>query len=101
LISDHVDRLEKSRPPEAEEGTADTARRGKKRKSGTPEAIKGAVDTVRRSRKRKSAAQDPPKPSNRVARALVIASVVQMSGTPIAEDEIVPAPWRAPVARMY
>jgi hypothetical protein len=29
------------------------------------------------------------------------ASVVQMSGTPVAEYEIVPEPWRAPVARMY
>jgi len=47
LISDHVDRLEKSRPPEAEEGTADTVRRGQKRKSGTPEAVKGAADTAR------------------------------------------------------
>ena len=90
MISDHVDRLEKSRPPEAEEGTADTARRGQKRKSGTPEAIKGAADTARRSRKRKSAAQDPTEPSNEVARAPVKASVVQMSGTPTAEDEIMP-----------
>jgi hypothetical protein len=29
------------------------------------------------------------------------ASVVQMSGTPVTEDEIVPGSWRAPVARMY
>ena len=57
-------------------------KRGRKRKSGTPEADEG--------RKRKSAAQDPPEPSNRVARAPVTASAVQMSGTPIAEDEIVP-----------
>jgi hypothetical protein len=91
----------KSSPPEEEEGTADTARRGRKRKSGTPEADEGDADTARRSRKRKSAAQDPPEPSNKVARAPVTAAVVQMSGTPIAEDEIVPEPWRAPVARMY
>ena len=53
------------------------------------------------SKKRKSATQEPPEPSSKVARATVTASVVQMSGTPIAEDEIVPEPWRAPVARMY
>jgi hypothetical protein len=91
----------KGSPPEAEEGTADASRRGRKSKSSTPEADEGTADTARRSRKRKSAAQDPPEPSNRVARAPVIASAVQMSGTPIAEDEIVLAPWRAPVARMY
>jgi hypothetical protein len=94
-------RKAKSSPPEAEEGTADTARRGRKRKSGTPEADEGDADTARRSRKRKSAAQDPPEPSNKVARAPVTASVAQISGTPIAEDEIVSEPWRAPVARMY
>jgi len=94
-------RKSKSSPPEAEEGTADVSRHGRKRKSGTPEEDEGTADTARRSRKRKSAAQDPPEPSNRVARAPVTASAVQMSGTPIAEDEIVPAPWRALVARMY
>jgi hypothetical protein len=101
-------RKPKSSPPEAEEGTADTARRGRKPKSGTPEADEGTADTARRSRKRKSAAQKAPEPSNKVARvskapapAPATASVLQMSGTPIAEDEIVPEPWRAPVARMY
>jgi hypothetical protein len=42
--------------PEAEGGTADTARRGRKRKSSTPEADEGTVDTARRSRKHKSSA---------------------------------------------
>jgi hypothetical protein len=77
-------RKPKSSPPEAEEGTPDTARRGRKRKSSTPEADEGTIDTARRSRKRKSSSQDPPEPSNKVARA-----------------QIVPEPWRAPVARMY
>jgi hypothetical protein len=94
-------RKSKSSPPEPEEDTAETARRGQKRKSGTPETDEEDAETARRSRKRKSAAQDSPEPSNKVARAPVTASVVQMSGTPIAEDEIVPEPWRAPVARMY
>jgi hypothetical protein len=77
----------KSSPPdpsEAEGGTADTARRGRKPKSSTPEADEGTVDTPRPSRKRKSSAQDPPEPSNKVARA-----------------HIVPESWRAPVAQMY
>jgi hypothetical protein len=87
-------RKPKHSPPQIEEGTAETARRG------TPEADEEDADTARRSRKRKSAVQDPPEPSKKVARVPVKASVVQMSGTPIA-DEIVPEPWRAPVAQMY
>jgi hypothetical protein len=67
-------------------------KRGRKRKSGTPEVDKGDVDTARCSWKRKSAAQDPLEPGNKVARAPVTASVVQISGIPIAEDEIVPEP---------
>jgi FtsZ-interacting cell division protein YlmF len=77
------------------------AKRGRKRKSDTLEAEEDTAETARRGRKRKSATQEPPEPSSKVARATVTASVVQMSGTPIAEDEIVPEPWRAPVARMY
>ena len=81
-------------------------KRGRKPKSSPPEADEGTADTARRSRKRKSAAQEAPNPSNKVARvsnapAPAIASVLQMSGTPIVEDEIVPELWRAPVARMY
>jgi hypothetical protein len=94
-------RKRKSDTLEAEEGTADMARRGRKRKSATPEEDEEDADTARHSRKRKNAAQDPPEPSNKVAQAPVTASVIQMSRTPIAEDKIVPEPWRAPVARMY
>jgi hypothetical protein len=73
--------------PEAEEATADKANGGGKRKSAAPEA-------------------ETPEPNAKVARmskapAPARASVVQMSGTPVAEDEIVPEPWRAPVAWMY
>jgi len=90
-------RKPKSSLPEAEGGTADTARRSRKRKRVEPDAEEGTADTARRSRKRKSATQDPPEPTNMVARAPAIASAVQT----IAEEEIVPAPWRAPVARMF
>ncbi|KAF4627109.1 hypothetical protein G7Y89_g11046 [Cudoniella acicularis] len=101
--------LEEARAKRAEKEAAKEAKgkgkRGRKRKSGTPEADEGTADTARRSQKRKSAAQEAPEPSNKVARvskapAPATASVVQMSGTPVAEDEIVPEPWRAPVARM-
>lgn len=76
---------------------------GRKRKRGTPEAEEGTTETARRGRKRKSAA---PELSNKMTRVGKVpsparASVVQMSRTPIAEDEIVPKSWRAPVARMY
>jgi len=47
---------------------------------------------------------DAPEPNAKVARMSGMptqtrASVVQMSGTPVAEDEIVPESWRALVAR--
>jgi hypothetical protein len=67
-------------PPEVEEGTVNTGRRGRKRKSNTPEVDEGTINTARRNRKRKSSIQDPPKPSNELARA-----------------QIVPEPWKAPV----
>jgi len=60
-----------------------------------------------RGRKHKSAAleADAPEPNAKVLRmseapAPARASVVRISGTPVAEDEIVPEPWRAPVARI-
>ena len=72
------------------------------------EAAKEAKGKDKRGRKRKSAAleADTPEPNAKVVRmseapAPTRASVVQMSGTPVAEDEIVLEPWRAPVARMY
>jgi hypothetical protein len=88
-------------------------KRGRKRKGATPEAEE-AADKVKRGRKRKSAvleaeaeaeeAEEPePEPKTKMARtnkapAPSRASVMQ---TPIAEDEIVPEPWRAPVAKMW
>jgi hypothetical protein len=85
-----------------EEGTADIARRGPKPKNSTLEADEGKADTARRSRKRKSNAQEAPEPINKGARiskapapapAPAPALVLQMGGTPIVEDEIVPE-WR-------
>jgi hypothetical protein len=88
-------------------------KRGRKRKSGTPEAEEAIAGKVKRVRKRKSAvleaeveaeAEEPePEPNAKMARtskapAPSRASVMQ---TPIAEDEIVPEPWRAPVAKMW
>jgi hypothetical protein len=77
-------------------------------KCADKEAAKEAKGKGKRGRKRKSAAleADAPEPNAKVVRmseapAPARASVVQMSGTPVAEDEIVPEPWRAPVARMY
>lgn len=77
----------KSATLEAEEATADEANRGRKRKSTVPEA-------------------DAPEPKVKVARISnapesARGSVVQMSGTLVVEDEIVPDPLRAPVARMW
>jgi len=77
-------------------------------KRANKEAAKEAKGKGKRGRKRKSAAleADAPEPNAKVvqmseAPSPARASVVQMSGTPVAEDEIVPEPWRAPVAQMY
>ncbi len=95
--------LEEARAKRVEKESAQEAkskrRRGRKPKGSPPD--EGTADTARRSRKRKSAAQEVPEPSIEVARGSVTVSAVQLSGTPVAEDEIVPKPWRAPVARMY
>jgi hypothetical protein len=88
-------------------------KRGRKRKGATPEAEE-AADKVKRGQKRKSAvleaeaeaeeAEEPePEPKTKIARtnkalAPSRASVMQ---TPIAEDEIMPKPWRALVAKMW
>jgi hypothetical protein len=77
-------RKSKSSPPEAEEDTAETARRGRKRKSAELEAPE-PMKMTRMS--------NAPKPAS--------ALVMQASRAQIAEDEIEPEPWRAPVARMY
>jgi hypothetical protein len=88
-------------------------KRGRKRKRATPEVEEATAGKVKRGRKRKSAvleaeveaeAEEPePEPNAKMARtskapAPSRASVMQ---TPIAEDEIVPEPWRAPVAQMF
>jgi hypothetical protein len=98
---------------DAAKAAKDKGKRGRKRKGATPEAEE-AADKVKRGRKRKSAvlkaeaeAEEPeepePEPKTKMARtnkapAPSRASVMQ---TPIAEDEIVPEPWRAPVAKMW
>jgi hypothetical protein len=103
-------RKRKSATPDADETTADKAKRGRKRKSATQEVDEATADKAKRGRKRKSAVleAEAPDPIIKVARMSNLptpgtarASVVQMSGAPVAEDEIVLEPWRAPVARMY
>ena len=106
--------LKEARAKRAEKEAAKEAKgkgkRSRKCKSATPEADEATADKAKRSRKRKSAVleADAPEPKVKVARMskapapeTARASVVQMSGTPVAEDEIMPEPWRAPVARMY
>jgi len=95
--------------------TKGKGKRGRKRKRATPEVGEATAGKVKRGRKRKSAvleaeveaeAEEPEpesEPNAKMARtskapAPSRASVMQ---TPIAEDEIVPEPWRAPVAQMF
>ncbi|KAF4631505.1 hypothetical protein G7Y89_g6620 [Cudoniella acicularis] len=93
---------------EAAKGVKSKGRRGQKRKSATPEVEEATADTARRGRKRKSAVleAEAPEPKAKVARiskapAPARASIAQTSEAQAAEDEIVPGPWRAPVAQMY
>jgi hypothetical protein len=95
-------------------------KRGRKWKSSTLEAEEDTAEedtadgetadgetagSARRARKRKSAVLDTPAPVNkaRISNAPKPTSTLmrQASRTQIAEDEIVPEPWRAPVAKMW
>jgi hypothetical protein len=104
--------LEEARAKRVEKESTQEAKgqgkRGRKRKSGTPEADEGTADTARRGRKRKSATLegDTPEPSAKVVRISQApeparATGAQMSETQVVEDESVPKPFRAPVARMW
>jgi len=77
-------------------------------KRAEKDAAKETRGKCKRGRKRKSAAlkAEEPEPNAKVVRmseapAPARASVIQMSGTLVAENEIVPDSLRAPVARMY
>jgi hypothetical protein len=78
-------------------------------KRATKETARAAKGKAKRGRKRKSATTleaEAPEPKAKMARISkapvpVRASAVLTSGTQVAEDNIVPEPWRAPVARMY
>ncbi|KAH9205756.1 hypothetical protein DL95DRAFT_470262 [Leptodontidium sp. 2 PMI_412] len=85
-------------------------KRSRKRRSATPEVDASTSVKAKRGRKRKSALPeaDAPEPNIKVARMskaplpeTARASMVQMTGTRAAKDDIVPGSWRAPVARMY
>ncbi|EMR88324.1 hypothetical protein BcDW1_3031 [Botrytis cinerea BcDW1] len=86
---------------ESTQAAKNKGKRGRKRKSGTPETDEADVDTIRNIWRCKSVAQNPSESGNKVDRAPVIPSVVQISGIPTMEDEIVPRPLKAPMARMY
>ncbi|KAH8743423.1 hypothetical protein BGZ57DRAFT_349602 [Hyaloscypha finlandica] len=107
---DLVEARAKRAVKEATRAAKGKGKRGRKRKSSTLEAEEDTADentagSARRARKRKSAALDAPAPANkaRISNAPKPASTLmrQASRTQIAEDEIVPEPWRAPVAKMW
>jgi hypothetical protein len=86
-------------------------KRGRKRKSATSEAEEATADKVKRGRKRKStmleAEPEPeelePEPNAMIAwmNKAPVPSRASVIEAPIVEDEIVPEPWRAPVAKMW
>ena len=81
-------------------------KRGQKSKSSPPEPEEDTAEMARHGRKRKSAELEAPEPMNKMAQMSnapkpASALVMQASRTQIAEDEIEPEPWRAPVAQMY
>jgi hypothetical protein len=77
-----------------------------KSKSSPPEPEEDTAETVRRGRKRKSAELEAPEPTNKAARMSnapkpASALVMQASRTQTADNEIVPEPYRVLIARMY
>ncbi|KAH8758851.1 hypothetical protein BGZ57DRAFT_733460, partial [Hyaloscypha finlandica] len=104
--------LEKARAKRVVKDAAKEAKgkgkRGRKRKRATPEAEEVTVDKVKRVRKRKSTvleaeAEEPeePEPEPKTKMARTNKAPAPSMQTPIAEDGIVPKPWRAPVAKMW
>ncbi|KAF4633611.1 hypothetical protein G7Y89_g4502 [Cudoniella acicularis] len=102
--------LEAARAKRTERDAAQEAKgkgkRGRKRKSTALEVEEDTIETARRGRKCKSAVLDAPELTNKIARiskalAPAGASGAQTSGTQVAEDEVVPEPWSALMARMY
>jgi hypothetical protein len=100
--------LEKARATRVEKDCAQAAKgkgkRGRKSKRSPAEPEEGIAETARRGRKRKSAELEAPEPTNRIVQISNVpepgsALVMQGSRTQIAEDE--PEPWRAPMAQMY
>jgi hypothetical protein len=86
-------------------------KRGRKRKSAISETEEATADKGKRGRKRKStvleAEQEPeepePEPNAKMVRTskAPVPSRASLIEIPITEDEIVPEPWRAPVAKMW
>ncbi|KAH6669559.1 hypothetical protein B0J14DRAFT_487148 [Halenospora varia] len=81
-------------------------KRSRKSKSSPPEPEEDTAETARRGQKRKSAGVETPEPTNKMARISnapkpASALVMQASRTQLAEDEIAPEPLRALVARMW
>jgi len=81
-------------------------KRGRKSKNGLPEQEDDTAEMARRERKRKSAEPEVPERLSKMAQTAntpkpASALVLQPSRTPIAEDDIEPESWTAPVARMY
>ncbi len=102
--------LEEARAKRVVKDSAQAAKgkgkRGRKSKRSLPEPEEDTAETARRGRKRRSAELEAPEPTNKVAQMshapkLAGALVMQASRTHIADDEIAPEPWRAPMAQMY
>ncbi|KAN0089133.1 hypothetical protein V8E51_019393 [Hyaloscypha variabilis] len=99
--------LEEARAKRVVKDSAQVAKgkgkRGRKSKCSPAEPEEGITETARRGRKRKSAELETPEPTKKMTRMSNVpkpasASVMQASRTQIAEDEVKPQPWRAPVA---
>lgn len=96
---------------DAAKETKGKGKRGRKRQSATPEAEEATADKVKRGWKCKStvleaeavAEELEPEPNPKMARTskAPAPSRASVSETPIAEDEIVPEPWRALVAKIW
>jgi len=100
--------LQEARAKRAEKDAAKEAqgkgKRGRKRKSATSKAEEATADKVKQGRKRKRTVLEPePEPNATMARMskAPTPSRASVMEAPIVEGEIVPEPWRAPVAKMW
>jgi hypothetical protein len=97
LVEARVKRAEKDAAKEAKS----KGKSGRKRQSSMPEADEDTPAKSKRGRKRKSVLPEADAPVSYINVAQTSQAPLPEGATTLVGDDIVPEPWRAPVARMY